>query len=102
MTQSPSWKQALRVIVPVVFIVMLIFVIQFGVNQFMERHGAPKRFLRLGDTVEDFTLTKIDESTLQSSETNGKVLFINFWASWCQACMAEMPSIVRLQKNYKS
>ncbi|MEW6056436.1 MAG: TlpA disulfide reductase family protein [Bdellovibrionota bacterium] len=32
----------------------------------------------------------------------GKVLVINFWASWCEACMAEMPSIQKLYDTLKS
>ena len=30
-----------------------------------------------------------------------KVILINFWATWCEACMVEMPSIVKLWKTYK-
>ena len=35
------------------------------------------------------------------SDLKGKVLFINFWATWCPPCIAEMPSINKLQEKFK-
>jgi len=48
-------------------------------------------------------VTLSDESgkTLQTSELKGKVVFINFWATWCGPCRAEMPSIQKLYDKYK-
>lgn len=37
-----------------------------------------------------------------SSELKGKVLFINFWASWCSSCREEMPSIAKLSKHFST
>ncbi len=49
----------------------------------------------------DFTLTKMDGSTLDFETLKGKVIFINMWATWCAPCIAEMPSIQELYNNYK-
>ncbi len=35
-------------------------------------------------------------------ELKGKVVFINFWATWCPPCLAEMPSINKLHKTFKN
>lgn len=38
---------------------------------------------------------------IELSSLKGKVVFINFWATWCPPCIQEMPSIRRLRKKYK-
>ena len=38
---------------------------------------------------------------LNLSDLKGKVVFINFWATWCPPCIAEMPSINKLQEKFK-
>ena len=40
-------------------------------------------------------------TTLDFKETEGKVVFINFWATWCPPCIAEMPSLQLLYNDYK-
>ena len=35
------------------------------------------------------------------SDIKAKVILVNFWATWCEACMVEMPSIVQLRNEYK-
>ena len=37
----------------------------------------------------------------QFEKTKGKVVFVNFWATWCPPCIAELPSISRLYEEYK-
>ena len=49
----------------------------------------------------DFTINKLDGETLDFENLKGKVVFINFWATWCAPCVAEMPSINSLYKIYK-
>ena len=49
----------------------------------------------------DFTLDQLDGETLNFEDLKGKVVFINFWATWCAPCVAEMPSIDGLYEIYK-
>jgi thiol-disulfide isomerase/thioredoxin len=53
-----------------------------------------------GAEVPNFELTKIDGGKIQIGDLSSKVTMINFWASWCEACMEEMPSIVTLRDQY--
>jgi thiol-disulfide isomerase/thioredoxin len=59
----------------------------------------------------DVTLVDFDVNLLQFEDLNGsqfslrdfkgKTLFINYWATWCNPCLAEMPSMVELYNQYK-
>ena len=49
----------------------------------------------------DFTLDQLDGETLNFQDLKGKVVFINFWATWCAPCVAEMPSINSLYEIYE-
>ncbi|WP_256003668.1 TlpA family protein disulfide reductase [Pedobacter deserti] len=40
--------------------------------------------------------------SISTGDLKGKVVFINFWATWCPPCRAEMPGINKLYNNYKS
>lgn len=49
----------------------------------------------------DFTLDGLDGNEIMMQEQRNKVIFINFWATWCAPCIAEMPSIQNLYDQYK-
>jgi len=49
----------------------------------------------------DFILNDIQGKTHQLSEYRGKVVLVNFWATWCPPCIEELPSLQRLQQLYE-
>jgi len=53
------------------------------------------------DAAYDFKLVTVDGTFFDFEEARGKVVFINFWASWCTPCIAEMPNIQNLYEDYK-
>jgi len=48
----------------------------------------------------EFTLLDVEGNTRNHSEWEGKVLVINFWATWCPPCIREIPIFVKLQEQY--
>ena len=48
----------------------------------------------------DFTLLSINDSSYTLSKMEGKVVLINFWATWCGPCRMEIPEFNELQKTY--
>jgi peroxiredoxin len=51
-----------------------------------------------GKTAADFPLT-IDGKAIRLSDYRGKVVVLNFWASWCPPCVEEAPALTRLQRH---
>lgn len=55
-----------------------------------------------GVEAPDFTLPRAVGGTLSLSQHRGKVVMLDFWATWCPPCVEEMPSLVRLAQQYES
>lgn len=47
----------------------------------------------------DFTLPSLDGHSVSLSDSRGKVLVLNFWTTWCTACIRETPELIQLQKQ---
>ncbi len=55
----------------------------------------------VGGTAPDFVLKNIDGTDVRLSDLRGKVVLLNFWATWCPPCRSEMPSIESLNRKMK-
>jgi len=54
------------------------------------------------DINTDFTLTDFNGQTHSLHDYKGKVVLINFWASWCPPCIYEMPELQKLKKHFSN
>jgi peroxiredoxin len=48
-----------------------------------------------------FKLKDVDGNMVSSSDFEGKVLLLNFWATWCGPCKREIPDLIKLRDSYK-
>lgn len=62
--------------------------------------GPVIRFVRNPDQAPDFKLDDLDGKPLSLAAAHGKVILLNFWATWCGPCRAEIPDLIELQKKY--
>ncbi|MBK3517561.1 TlpA family protein disulfide reductase [Carboxylicivirga marina] len=61
-----------------------------------------KEVTYLTDNDYQWRVEDLEGNSVELSELKGKVIFINFWATWCPPCIAEMPSIQRLYDEYQN
>ena len=87
----------------------------FNLYQFQEDELAPPSAQGAGDTSPalttssilgrhrpEFTLPDLDGQMRSISEWDGKVIALNFWATWCPPCLKEVPEFVSLQAKYQA
>jgi len=64
--------------------------------------GVARAALAPASAAPDFTLKSAAGGNLRLSEQRGRVVLVNFWATWCGPCKVEMPHLNRLYEKYKS
>lgn len=56
----------------------------------------------LGSKIPNFTFTGLDGESVTPSALSGKVVVIDFWATWCQPCLESLPNLQQIYERYKS
>ena len=71
----------------------------FYVNEIQAASDNVKVGAQVGMKAPDFTLEDMSGEKISLYDLQGQKVFLNFWASWCPPCKAEMPAIQKLYKN---
>src|SRR5213594_1786087 len=93
---EPAPARSNKLVIVLVSIAILALV--FGLVWMQSSKYEP---LTVGKVAPDFHLPDLNDKELRLSDFRGKVVFLNFWATWCKPCREEMPSMEILYKNFE-
>lgn len=104
-----DWKKHISTIIFAVFVLVILFVPAAKAKLIQ---GLMEIGLFKPDLAEDKKAINADLSAIKFKDVNGnvlnladlkgKIIFLNFWATWCPPCLAEMPSINKFYEQYKN
>src|SRR6201981_904989 len=57
---------------------------------------------KAGEVAPDLTLQDLNGADVSLSDYKGKVVLVNFWATWCEPCRVEIPWLIEMQQKYGS
>ena len=101
--EDPPNRKKIFIPIAVILVVIVggLMAMKYSVHKEAHLASQPVELVE-GAEVPDIELTKLEGGKVQISDLSNKVMMINFWATWCEACMEEMPSIVTLRDQYSS
>ena len=80
------------------FILPLAIVVVIAALFFVSRRFAPKP--SMSGAAPPFTVTDLQGQKLTLADYRGKVVLLDFWATWCAPCLGEIPDFVEMQQKY--
>jgi len=85
----------------IILVILFIIGIAIAFLMLQERTDSPG-IITVGSVAPDIDLIDSNQNTLKLSELKGSVVFINFWSTWCDPCIEELPSIETLFRHFSN
>lgn len=81
----------------ILLVALLLYFALFSQTQVPQTAG-----VSVGKSAPNFTLKTLEGKEISLSDLRGKVVLVNFWATWCPPCREEMPLFEEVYKKYKN
>jgi thiol-disulfide isomerase/thioredoxin len=97
-------KAFMKIFTPIGIIILVVLGALYTIKIELTRNdrSEDRAHIQVGKILPDFSLTPLQGAAARLSQIKSKIVMVNFWATWCDACMVEMPSIVKLRDKYQN
>ena len=96
-------------VLPILVILFISTITSYAVQRYLEQDAIniPQQALMQSELADgqtlirpEFAMADIDGQTRNIKDWDGKVILLNFWATWCPPCLKEIPDFIELQEKY--
>ncbi len=93
-----------KVVLPIVFLLVLSLASLFAVKKFLlDPHESQHPSLDVGTSATDLEFFSFPmNGSVQARTLSKKLYVVNFWATWCTACLIEIPSLIKMRERFRS
>jgi len=96
-TESMRQPRFGRLVIIALAVLLGLSIVYLGIKDAQQGEG-----LRTGAAAPPFKLERYGGGSIALADLRGKLVMLDFWATWCPPCVAEMPVLVKLAREYES